>query len=435
MEETEREHVMQSVVGMNEKERERGHVIRLVVEKKLLQREAAERLGVVVRQIKRFVRAWKKRGDEGLVSKQRGRVSPRRTQAETRVKIEALLKEKYPDFGATLAAEKLAELDKITASHETIRQIQIKIGLWKPRLRKEKYIHQPRERRPRFGELIQIDGSPHDWFEGRAPRCNLTVFIDDATSRLVALHFSPTETTEAYLTALKQYVLAQGIPLAFYSDRHGIFRVNAKEAISGDGKTEFNRVTDRLNIEQICAHSPQAKGRVERANQTLQDRLIKEMRLRNISSIAAAEAFFPAFIEAHNKKFAVPPKDKTNAHRPWLGTEKMLDDVLARRETRTLSKALTFSCEGKLYCVKTDGVGIGLRKAKVELYHFVNGAMEVHYRDRILPYTAFKTYPVPPPTVDEKTLNARVDACIAKRVFSPFDRPQNINPTPCHQYR
>jgi len=295
----------------------------------------------------------------------------------------------------------------------------MKLNLWKPRRRKEKYIHQPRERRPRFGELVQIDGSPHDWFEGRAPRCNLTVFIDDATSRLVALHFSPTETTEAYVTALKHYVLAHGTPLALYSDRHGIFRVNAVDAVKSDGKTEFNRVTDRLNIEQICAHSPQAKGRVERVNQTLQDRLIKEMRLQNISSIAAAEAFFPAFIAAHNKKFAVPARDKANAHRPWTGTEKMLDDVLARRETRTLSKALTFSCEGKIYCVKTDGLGVALRGAKVELYHFVNGAMAVHYRDRILPCTAFKTYPVPPPTVDEKTLNARVDACIVKR-HPPF---------------
>ena len=410
---------MESVLEMSGKERERAHVIRLVAEKRLLQTEGAERLGIGRRQVIRLVKLWRKAGDKGLVSRQRGRVSPRRTATETRTKIEALLREKYPDFGATLAAEKLAELDKIKVSHETVRQLQMKLNLWKPRRRKEKYIHQPRERRPRFGELVQIDGSPHDWFEGRAPRCNLTVFIDDATSRLVALHFSPTETTEAYVTALKHYVLAHGTPLALYSDRHGIFRVNAVDAVKSDGKTEFNRVTDRLNIEQICAHSPQAKGRVERVNQTLQDRLIKEMRLQNISSIAAAEAFFPAFIAAHNKKFAVPARDKANAHRPWTGTEKMLDDVLARRETRTLSKALTFSCEGKIYCVKTDGLGVALRGAKVELYHFVNGAMAVHYRDRILPCTAFKTYPVPPPTVDEKTLNARVDACIVKR-HPPF---------------
>jgi len=404
----------EGVLGMSSKELERAHTVRCVVEKKLRQKEAAERLGITVRQVRRLVQLWKKQGDRGLISRQRGRVSPRRMQAERRTKIEGLLKDRFADFGATFAAEKLAELEKIIVSHETVRRIQIALGLQKPKLRKEKYIHQPRERRSRFGELIQIDGSPHDWFEGRAPYCNLTVFIDDATSRLMALHFSPTETTEAYLVALKRYLLAHGIPLAFYSDRHSIFRVNAVDAVSGDGKTEFNRVTERLKIEQICAHSPQAKGRVERANQTLQDRLIKEMRLKNISSIAEAEAFFPAFIETHNAKFAVPAKDTINAHRPWTGTEKMLDDLLARRETRTLSKALTFRCDGTMYCIKTSGPGTALRGAKVTLFHFLNGAMEVHYKDRVLPCTAFKTYPVPPQTVDEKGLNARVDGCIAK---------------------
>lgn len=414
---------MQRAIEMSEKERGRGHVIRLVVEKMLRQREAAERLGVSVRQVKRLVRVWRARGDAGLVSKQRGRVSPRRTQAETRMKIETLLREKYSDFGATFAAEKLAELENISVSHETVRQIQIKLNLWKPKSRKEKHNHPPRSRRPRFGELVQIDGSPHDWFEGRAPRCNLTVFIDDATSRLIALHFSPTETTKAYLTALKQYVLKHGTPLAFYSDRHGIFRVNAKDAVSGDGKTEFNRVTDRLKIEQICAHTPQAKGRVERANQTLQDRFIKEMRLRNISSIAEAEAFIPKYIEMWNKKFAKPSKDATDAHRPWTGSEKALDDALARREDRVLSKALTFRCDGTMYCVKTSGPGTALRGAKVTLYHLVNGTMEVHYKggggDRILPATAYKTYAVPSCVEDEKTLDARVDACIA-RLRPPF---------------
>ncbi len=165
-----------------------------------------------------------------------------------------------------------------------------------------------RERRPRFGELIQIDGSPHDWFEGRGPRCTLIVFIDDATGCLTALRFAPAETTRAYLGALRDHVLAHGCPAAFYSDRHGIFRVNAKDAAGGDGKTEFGRVSERLRIELINALTPQAKGRVERANQTLQDRLVREMRLRGISSIEEAQAFTPAFIAAWNDKFAGPPR-------------------------------------------------------------------------------------------------------------------------------
>ena len=179
---------------------------------------------------------------------------------------------KYPDFGATLAAEKLRERDGIAVSRETVRRIQIDLGLSRAQRRRSARVHRPRERRPRFGELIQIDGSPHDWFEGRGPRCTLIVFIDDATSRLTALQFAPAETTKAYLSALRAHVLAHGVPLAFYSDRHGIFRVNAKEAESGDGLTEFGRVAERLRVELIQAATPQAKGRVERANQTLQDR-------------------------------------------------------------------------------------------------------------------------------------------------------------------
>jgi hypothetical protein len=254
-----------------------------------------------------------------------------------RGRIVALLRDKYPDFGATLAAEKLSELEGITVSAETVRQLHIRLGLWKPKARRVRRVFQVRQRRPRFGELIQIDGSPHDWFEGRAPRCTLIVFVDDATSRLTALRFVPAETTRAYLETLRGHVLEHGRPLAFYSDRHGIFRLNAKDAASGDGKTEFGRVADRLGIEPIHALTPQAKGRVERANQTLQDRLVKEMRLRDIASMAAANGFLPSFIAIWNAKFAVPPRDRTSAHRPWTGTPQALDDALARGEERVLS--------------------------------------------------------------------------------------------------
>lgn len=212
-----------------------------------------------------------------------------------RGRIGALLREFYPDFGPTLAAEKLAERDGIAVSAETVRRLQIELGLWRPKKRRAKRVFQLRDRRPRFGELIQIDGSPHDWFEGRAPRCTLIVFVDDATGRLTSLRFAPVESAKAYLQALREHVLTHGCPLAFYSDRHGIFRVNAKDAESGDGKTEFGRVAERLKIELINALTPQAKGRVERANQTLQDRLIKEMRLRNIGSMQEGQAFLPEF--------------------------------------------------------------------------------------------------------------------------------------------
>lgn len=218
-------------------------------------------------------------------------------------------------FGATLAAEKLLERDGIKVSIEMVQRIQIELGLWRPKTRRARRVFQLRQRRPRFGELIQIDGSPHDWFEERGPRCTLIVFIDDATSRLTALRFAPVESGAAYLAALREHVLTHGRPFVFYSDRHGIFRVNAKDAASGDGKTEFGRVVERLKIGLIHALTPQAKGRVERANQTLQDRLIKEMCLCNISSMQEAQAFLPSFILAWNERFAVSPSDPAPAHR------------------------------------------------------------------------------------------------------------------------
>ena len=377
-----------------------------------------------VRQFKRLVRAWKRRGDGGLISRRRGRAAPNRLADGTRLRIERLLRETYPDFGATLAAEKLAERDGIVVSRETVRRIQTRLKLHRPKKRGEKRVFQLRDRRPRFGELVQIDGSPHGWFEGRGPRCTLIVFIDDATSRLLALRFAPAESTKAYLETLRDQVLRHGRPLAFYSDRHGIFRVNAKDAQSGDGKTEFGRVVARLDIGLITALTPQAKGRVERANQTLQDRLIKEMRLNGIDGIEVAHAFLPGFIRKHNEKFAVPPRDATPAHRPWTKTEDELDETLARREERVLTKALTFSSGGKKYCVKTQGPGTALRGARVALHHFADGRLRVYYKERPLAFTAYGSYPVPDPAEDEKTLDVRLDAIIAaQQVPEPQTTP------------
>jgi transposase len=401
------------VLLMSGSERDRAFLVRQAVEGLVSQRQASEHLGISVRQFKRLVRAWRRGGDAGLVSRQRGRPSHRRMNEALRARIGGLLKEKYADFGATLATEKLLELDGIQVSVEMVRRIQIGLRLWRPKTRRARRVFQPRERRPRFGELIQIDGSPHDWFEGRAPRCTLIVFIDDATSRLTALRFAPVESGKAYLDTLRDQVLTHGRPLAFYSDRHGIFRVNAKDAEGGDGKTEFGRVVERLDIALINALTPQAKGRVERANQTLRDRLIKEMRLRNISSMEAAQAFLPSFMLKWNEKFSVDPSDTVPAHRPWTKTNDELDLLLARREDRVLSKALTFSYGGTKYCVKTNGPGTAMRGAKVLVHHLTDGRLHVTYKERVLALTAYGTYPVQDAAVDEKTLDARVDFIVA----------------------
>lgn len=403
----------EGLLVMSELEIERSHIVRQAVEWQLSQHEGAERLGIGVRQFKRLVRAWKRDGAAGLVSRQRGQPSHNQLADERREEIVRLVKGKYKDFGPTLVAEKLLEDEGIVVSRETVRRLQIAAHAWKPKRRRVRRVFQTRERRPRFGELIQVDGSPHAWFEGRGPRCTLIVFIDDATSRLTALRFVPTETARAYLEALRGHVLEHGRPLAIYSDRHGIFRVNAKDAESGDGKTEFGRVLERLSIESIQASTPQAKGRVERANQTLQDRLVKEMRLRGISSMEAGNAFAASFMAFWNERFAEPPREEASAHRPWTKTAAALDDALARREERTLTKALTFSAGGTKYCVRTCGPGTAMRGARVTLYHFLDGGMAVHYKDRVLAVTAYGTYPVPDPTEDDKTIEARMDAIVA----------------------
>jgi transposase len=415
----------EGVLAMSALERERLVMLAEVAAKRVSQRVAGERLGICVRQVKRLVRAYRDGGAGGLVSRQRGRGSNHQLAPGIEERVRGFLVDKYRDFGATLAAEKLADLEGIAISRESVRQLQIKLGLWKPKARRRKRVFQLRQRRARFGELIQIDGSPHDWFEGRGERCALIVFIDDATGRLTALRFSPAETTRAYLAALKDHVLAHGCPLAFYSDRHGIFRVNAKEAASGDGKTEFGRVAERLRIELIHALTPQAKGRVERANQTLQDRLVREMRLRGISTIEDAQAFAPTFIAQWNARFAAPPRVEEDAHRPWPDNLQALDEALARREERTLSKALTFSAGGAVHCVRTSGAGIALRGAKVTLLHLMDGAMLVRYKNRALDSTRVKSLAAPDPAEDEKTIDIRVNAIVRaqKRQSLPISAP------------
>ena len=212
-----------------------------------------------------------------MISKGRGQASNRHKPEALRAKALAIIRERYWDFGPTLAAEKLGELHGITLGRETVRKWMIADGLWLDRKQRLKRVHQPRYRRECVGELVQIDGCEHWWFEDRGPQCTLLVFVDDATSRLLHLQFVASKSTFAYFHATRAY-LERGEG-AFYSDKHGVFRVNHEGALGGDGMTQFGRGLDALNIDIICANSSQAKGRVERAHKTLQDRLVKELRL------------------------------------------------------------------------------------------------------------------------------------------------------------
>ncbi len=264
------------------------------------------------------------------------RVSNRHLHPALRAMAMSLVQEHYADFGPTLAAEKLAERHYLRVGRETLRKWMMEDGLWLDRRRRLPSAHPPRYRRDCIGELVQIDGSEHWWLEDRGPRCTLIVFIDDATSRLVALRFVPSEGALAYFETLKSYMISHRRPLAFYSDKHSIFRLSKAQAQGGQGMTQFGRDLSELGIGILCANSSQAKGRLERANQTLQDRLIKEMRLEGISTIEAANAFVPRFMEDHNARLACAPFDPRDPDRP-LSPHDNLDDTFAWKEERTVT--------------------------------------------------------------------------------------------------
>ena len=294
----------------------------------------------------------------------------------------------YADFGPTLAAEMLAEKHGLTVSRETLRNWMRDAGLWLSRQQRRQF-HQPRLRREALGELVQIDGSEHRWFEDRADPCTLLVFIDDATGRLMQLRFVPSESAFAYFEALQGYLKAHGRPVAFYSDKHSVFRVAKKEAKGGQGMTQFGRALAELNIEILCANSSQAKGRVERVNRTLQDRLVKELRLAGISSVEAGNAFLPGFMARFNARFAVAPARPNDLHRPLNVAPDRLRRILCQRERRHVGQQLTLSYERKRIMLEKNDVTIGLAGQYVDTYAFADGRLEVRWKGMSLPYQAF----------------------------------------------
>ena len=399
---------MDELLAMSNREITRLEVMQRIKDKRLTQKEAARMLSLSVRQIKRLYRAYKAQGARGLVSQRRGKPSNHRLDAETQQKAIDLLYEHYRDFGPTLAHEKLTEKHKLRISRESVRGIMIAEGMWEAKRAKQPSTHQMRERRACFGELVQIDGSDHDWFEGRGPKCTLLVYIDDATGQLLELWFVPDETFFAYCEASRHYFERYGKPMAFYSDKHGIFRVNQEQTIGlGSGLTQFGRAMQELDIQIICANTPQAKGRIERANQTLQDRLVKELRLQGISDIDRANAYLPEFRQDFNRRFAVAPRSNHDAHRPLLNTEN-LDIILTRQKTATLSKNLTLQANKVIYQIQSDRPDYALRKAQVTVCENAKGEVTILYKNNPLAYTIFHQPTRQAQVVDTKTLDRHI---------------------------
>jgi transposase len=377
------------LLTMSRKELDRAEWMLRVHERRTTQPQAAEHLGLSVRQIERLYRAYKAGGAAALVSKKRGRPSKRLVPDAVRVQAVGLVREKYGDFGPTLAHEKLGELHGMRISVETLRQWMIADGLWLPRSRRMPRAHQPRKRRPCLGELVQIDGCEHDWFEQRAPRCVLLVFVDDATSRLMQLLFVRSESTFDYFDATRAYIEKHGRPTAFYSDKHSIFRVTAKQPRGGDGTTQFARAMAELNIDILCANSPQAKGRVERAHQTLQDRLVKELRLRGISSMEGGNAFLAAFATDYDERFARPAANPHDAHRP-LRPEDDLEEIFRWKEQRRLTANLTLHYRRSLYLVEDTEAARRAAGKLVDVQEREDGSVIIRYQGQVLPATAMR---------------------------------------------
>jgi len=423
---------MKGIISMSEQEVDRVGIMQRLAAKEIKQRHAAGLLHISIRQVKRLLRAYKAHGAKGLIHKGRGKTGNRALPQKEKNRMLDIIKTNYADFGPTLACEKLAEVHCMYRADETVRKLMIDAGLWIAKERKIVRLHQLRERRDCLGEMVQADGSPHDWFEGRSPSCTLLVFIDDATGKLLHLEFVQSESTHAYFAAVGHYLKKHGRPVVFYVDKHGVFRVNTTKGKTADtsdsnGLTQFGRAMTELAIGCIFADSAEAKGRVERVNQTLQDRLVKEMRLRGISTMEQGNRYVEEFMEQFNRKFAVIAKSPVNMHRPLLPTHN-LNEILCEKHTRILSKQLSLSFENKIYQIQTDRPAYAMRHAPVTVQKDTVGSICITYKGKSLSYTIVKEQPRAE-IVDSKHLNVAVDR-LSARIGIPiliaeksYDRP------------
>ena len=353
---------------MSAKERLRLDALSRVKRRELTVVEAAELMHVSLRQARRLWKRFRARGDGGLIHRLRGRVSNRRLPEEFRQLVVKRHQERYPDFGPTLACEKLAE-EGLILSPDTLTALLKERHLWQRRRRRGKH-RQRRERRAHFGSMLQMDGSIHDWFEGRAPACVLMVSVDDATGRTLA-RFYPAETTPAALDVLGRWAQRHGLPRSVYVDRHGIYR----DEDHPEKPTQFGRAMKELDIELICARSPQAKGRVERKNAVFQDRLVKQLRLRRISDMEQANGLLEKFfLEDLNRRFAVSARHAADVHRR---APERLEEILCVQEERTVGRDWCVRWQNRFLQLETTGRTAGLAGQRVLIKQLSGGRLLV----------------------------------------------------------
>ena len=422
----------EGIYSMSDKEIERHHVLKRCVEEKLPRTKAAQMLNISVRHVKRLLSAYRKQDIKALISKRRGKPSNNKIPETIKQLAVKLIRENYHDFGPTFAHQKLFEchghLFDRSLSVETLRQWMIADRMHQGKRRSELKTHQSRPRQTGFGKLIQIDGSTHDWFEGRGEPCTLIAFIDDATSQITALHFCAAETTFDYMHTLNQHLQRYGYPLCLYSDRHSIFSNNAKEQHAFQQPSQLARALQQLDITLCTANSPQAKGRIERAFKTLQDRLVKEMRLHGICSIEQANRFAEQYRCKHNRQFATKPLDSCDYHRSVTRSQRQLALILSKQHPRKLSKNLICQHHNIQYLIKTKKPGYAMRGASVTVCELLNGEIVILYKGRELAYDIYCEQPPLSQPYNEKTINLAVDEIVAKH-------RSGHKPKPTHPWR
>jgi hypothetical protein len=386
---------------MSQRERQRLMLLSRVEDGKMDLGGAAKLMEVSYRQAKRLLRRYRQKGDKGLVHGLRGKPSNnRRWGDQERKQAVELYLHRYPDFGPTLAAENMARREGLVVDHENLRRWLVTGGHWKPRRDRSREHRQWRERRHHRGEMVQMDGSDHPWFEGRAGRCVLMVLVDDATNWTWGL-FAPSETTQAAMKALWSYTRQRGLPQSLYVDRDSIYVVNrpatAQENLDNTGGlTQFGRAMRELNVQIIRAHSPQAKGRVERANGTLQDRLVKTLRLEGISDIDAANEYLKeTYWPGHNTRFALAPAKPLDLHRP-RPSEAELDRVLCMEERRTVGNDYCVRWENRYFQLLGTDANRGLAGQSIEVRQHLDGRMELCRRGRQLQHKELTQRPARP---------------------------------------
>jgi len=370
----------------------RLHVIQEVLEGIIKQGEAAEILLLSERQIRRIVKRIRSEGSQGIIHRSRGRPSNRRISDKIKERVIDLYRVQYKGFGPTLACEKLLERDGIRINDETLRMWLIEAGDWK-KIRKRRRHRQWRERKHRYGEMVQMDGSHHDWFEGRGPWCVLMGYIDDATGKVFG-RFYDYEGTIPAMDSFKRYIRKYGLPLSVYLDKYKTYKSTAKPTLQDELNdreplSDFERALRELGVAVVHANSPQAKGRIERLFGTFQDRLVKEMRLRGIRTIEEANLFLEEYLPIYNRRFSVSPKERGNLHRP-LGRGLDLDAILCKKTERTVRNDFTVAHNRKLYQVEDYITG-----SRVIVQDRLDGSLHITYKNRVLRYREISQRPIP----------------------------------------